>query len=167
MESILKRRSIRRYKDEPVEPALVDQILEAAFSAPSSNNEQPWHFIVIRDRDKLAQVPTFHPYSAMIPKAQLAILVCADPSLANNNTEVWIQDCSAATENLLIAVASLGLGAVWLGVHPSEERIVGCRNLFQIPDNIAPFALVPVGWPAEEKGRAKRKTEGRVHYDRW
>ena len=167
MENILKRRSIRRYTDEPVDPAMVDQILLAAFSAPSSNNEQPWHFIVIRDRDKLARIPIFHPYSAMVPNAQLAVLVCADPTLANNNTEVWIQDCSAATENLLIAVVSLGLGAVWLGIHPSHERIMGCRKLFHIPDNIAPFALVPIGWPAEEKGKAKRKTEGRVHYDQW
>lgn len=166
MDSILKRRSIRRYTTEPVDDVLVDKLLEAAFSAPSSNNQQPWHFIVIRDREKLARVPDFHPWSAMAPKAQLAVLICADPDLAKGN-QMWIQDCSAATENLLIAAASLGLGAVWLGVHPLTEREEGCRKLLGIPENIVPFALVPIGWPAEEKGKAKRRTEGRVHQDRW
>jgi nitroreductase len=102
----------------------------------------------------------------MVKEAPLAILVCGDLDLAVHG-EMWVQDCSAATENLLIAVQAKGLGAVWLGVYPREERIKGLRKLFNIPRHVAPFALVPIGYPGEKKPPSKRYKKSRIHYEKW
>lgn len=166
MEAILTRRSIRRYTKDPVPDEVIKDLLEAAMSAPSAGNQQPWHFVVIRERKILDEIPKFHPYSGMLREAPLAILICGDESLERYKG-YWVQDCSAATENLLIAVHAKGLGGVWLGVYPLEERIVGLRNLLGIPDTIIPFALVSIGYPAEQKPRANRYDQSRVHYDKW
>ena len=166
MDAILKRRSIRKYTGEPVPENAIKDLLEAAMAAPSAGNEQPWHFIVIKDRAILDQIPRVHPYSQMIKQAPVAILVCGDLNLAAHG-EMWVQDCAAATENLLIAVQARGLGAVWLGVYPREERMDGLRKLLRIPENVVPFSLIPVGYPAERKPPASRYKESRVHYDRW
>jgi len=163
---VLSRRSIRKYTGEPVLDEHVERLLRAAMAAPSAGNQQPWEFIVIRDRDVLAAIPDVHPYASMVPKAQLAILICGDRG-KERWPQYWVQDCAAATENLLIAAAQLGLGAVWLGVHPLEERADGVRALLGLPMHITPFALVPVGWPAEDKAPSDRYDERRVHHDRW
>jgi nitroreductase len=144
----------------------VERLLRAAMAAPSAGNQQPWEFSVIRDRDVLVAIPDVHPYASMVPKAQLAILICGDRG-KERWPQYWVQDCAAATENLLIAAAQLGLGAVWLGVHPLEERADGVRALLGLPMHITPFALVPVGWPAEHKEPSDRYDERRVHHDRW
>ncbi len=166
MEAILTRRSIRSYTSDAVPDNVLKELLKAAMAAPSADNEQPWHFMVIKDRNTLNQIPTVHPYAKMIKKAPVAILVCGDPDLAVHG-EMWVQDCSAATENILIAVQSKGLGAVWLGVYPREERINGLRRLLQIPNRIIPFALIPIGYPAEEKPPSNRYREDRIHHDIW
>jgi len=166
MDAILKRRSIRKYTGEPVPENALKDLLEAAMAAPSAGNEQPWHFIVIKDRAILDQIPRVHPYSQMIKQAPVAILVCGDLNLAAHG-EMWVQDCAAATENLLIAVQARGLGAVWLGVYPREERMDGLRKLLRIPENVVPFSLIPVGYPAERKPPASRYKGSRVHYNRW
>jgi nitroreductase len=135
-------------------------------AAPSAGNQQPWSFVVVRDRDKLAAVPGFHPYAAMTPEAPLALVVCGLPE-ACKWPQMWVQDCSAATENILIEAAALGLGAVWLGVHPLEERERGLRALLGIPEEVVPFAVVPVGHPVEVKGPSARFDRSRVHTERW
>ncbi len=163
---VLSRRSIRKYTDEPVTDEQVECLLRAAMAAPSAGNQQPWQFVVIREREVLDAVPEVHPYSSMITLAPLAILVCGDRRL-ERWPQYWDQDCSAATENMLVAAAQLGLGAVWLGVHPLQERVDGLRRLLCIPREITPFSLVPVGWPAETKAPADRYDAARVHYDRW
>ena len=167
MKSILNRRSIRKYTNQIVSDEQIKTILEAAMCAPSAGNEQPWHFIVIRDRNLLDEIPKYHPYSSMIKQASVAILVCADTRLSKYDVDYWVQDCSAATENLLIAVQDIGLGAVWLGVYPLQDRVTGLRRLFNIPDEVFPFSLVPVGYPAEHKGRENRYREDRIHLNRW
>ncbi len=166
MEAIFKRRSIRKYGKKPISDDEIKELLEAAMAAPSAGNEQPWQFIVIKDRVTLDQIPNVHPYSGMVKQASLAILVCGDMGLVKHD-EMWIQDCSAATENLLIAVSAKGLGAVWLGVYPRKERIKGLRTLLGIPKTVYPFALVPIGYPAEKKPPANRFKKSRVHYDKW
>jgi len=166
MEAILERRSIRKYTSEPVSEDMIKELLKAAMAAPSAGNEQPWHFIIIRDRAILDRIPSVHPYSQMVKQAPLAILVCGDLDLAMHG-EMWVQDCSAATENLLIAVQAKGLGAVWLGVYPREERIKGLRKLLNIPRHVAPFALVPIGYPGEKKPPSKRYKKSRIHYEKW
>ncbi len=166
MDAILSRRSIRKYTTEPVPEHMIKELLETAMSAPSAGNEQPWHFIVITDRQILDEIPQCHPYSHMIREAPVAILVCCDLQL-DKHDGLWVQDCAAATENLLIAVQAQGLGAVWLGVYPREQRITGLRNLLGIPEHVVPFSLIPVGYPGEQKPRANRYDNSRVHYNSW
>jgi nitroreductase len=163
---VFSRRSIRRYTDEAVSEPDVERLLRAAMAAPSAGNQQPWTFVVVRERATLAAVPGFHPYAAMMPKASVAIVVCGQPE-ACKWPQMWVQDCSAATENILVEAAALGLGAVWLGVHPLEERERGARALLGIPEHVVPFAIVPVGHPAEAKPPSARYDPARVHQERW
>lgn len=167
MEAILNRRSIRKYTNQMVSDEQIKTLLKAAMCAPSAGNEQPWHFVVIRNRELLNQVPEYHPHSNMIKQATVAILVCADTRLSKYDVDYWVQDCAAATENLLIAATDIGLGAVWLGVYPRQERVAGLRRLFNIPEEVMPFAMVPVGYPAEHKGTENRYRNDRVHLDCW
>jgi len=160
------RRSIRKYTAAPVGDGDVQQLLEAAMAAPSAGNEQPWHFVVIRDRALLAAVPGFHIHARMAPDAAVAILVCGDPTL-EKHPGMWVQDCSAATENLLLAATAKGLGAVWCGVYPRQERVEGFSKLLGLPANIVPFSFVPIGHPDESKPPAGRFNAERVHRDRW
>jgi nitroreductase len=121
---------------------------------------------VLTERTILDRIPSFHPYAAMLKEAPAAILVCGD--LAREKHEgYWVQDCSAATENILIAVNEEGLGAVWLGIYPREERVRGLRQLLSIPETIVPFALVAIGYPAEKKEPADRFDASRLHYNSW
>lgn len=163
LEAIMSRRSIRRYTGQPVPEALIQQLLAAAMAAPSSSNRQPWHFVVITDRQLLDAIPGFHPYAAMLPEAQAAILTCGD----TERSSVWTIDCSAATENLLLAAHALGLGAVWLGIYPNADRVQGIRALVELPETIMPLSLVALGYPAEHKPPAERYDPARVHYNHW
>jgi len=166
MDVILSRRSIRKYTSEEVSDDLVKELLEGGMSAPSAGNEQPWHFVVIRDRKILNEIPKFHPHSWMLKDASVAILVCGDLELEKHKG-YWIQDCSAATENILIAVQGKGLGAVWLGIYPREDRVSGMRTLLGIPEHVVPFSLISIGYPAEKKPRANRYDDAKIHYNRW
>lgn len=166
MEAILTRRSIRRYTGEPVPKKMTQELLEAAMSAPSASNEQPWHFVIIDERQILDEIPKYHPYSSMLREAPLAIAVCGDLK-REIMKGYWIQDCSAATENILIAAQAKGLGAVWLGVFPREERALAIQKLLGLPEYIIPLCLVSIGYPAEKKSRANRYDPSRIHYNRW
>lgn len=166
MDAMLSRRSIRTYTSQPVSDDVVKELLEAGMAAPSAGNEQPWHFVVLTDREILDEIPTFHPHSHMLREAPLAILVCSDMQLPKYE-DYWVQDCSAATENILIAVQAKGLGAVWLGIYPIEERTVGMRKLLGIPEHVIPFALLSIGYPAEHKPRANRYTPSKIHHNQW
>ncbi|MDQ2085034.1 nitroreductase family protein [Herbivorax sp. ANBcel31] len=166
MDDILNRRSIRRYTDEPVKKEDIKDLLEAAMSAPSAGNQQPWHFVVVTDKDMLEKITQVHPYANMLKEAQAAIMICGDESLEKHKG-YWVQDCSAATQNILIAVQKKGLGAVWLGVYPREDRVEGLKKVFKIPNSITPFAIISIGYPAEEKPPANRYNEQRVHYNIW
>ena len=166
IEAIITRRSVRKYTDNRVPEDLVKQLLRAAMAAPSAANEQPWHFVVITDRSIMAQVPSFHPHSHMLKEAALAILVCNDSSLELMKGR-GVLDCSAATQNMLLAAHALGLGAVWLGIFPVEERMNGMRKLLNMPSRVMPVALVSIGYPDERLREEDRFKPERVHYQRW
>jgi len=166
MNAILSRRSIRKYTAQAVSDETITELLEAAMSAPSAGNEQPWRFLVIKDRETLNEIPRFHPYSRMLDHAPVAILVCGDKRLEKYEG-YWVQDCSAATQNILIAVQAKGLGAVWLGIYPLEERVAEFRKLLDIPDSVIPFALISIGYPAEQKPPSERFDASRIHHERW
>ncbi len=165
-ETIVTRRSIRKYTAEPVSEELIKKLLDAAMSAPSAGNQQPWHFVVVTDRAVLDEIPKVHVHAQMVKGAPLAIAVCADTA-AEKHKGFWIQDCAAATQNILLAAHALGLGAVWLGVHPRDERVAGVSKLLGLPANVVPLSLISIGYPAEEKPRADRYDEARVHRNRW
>jgi len=166
MKALLSRRSIRKFTGQPVPEKIIIELLEAAMCAPSAGNEQPWQFVVIDRRPLLDEIPKFHPYAKMVLEAPVAVLVCGDMD-RDLHKGYWVQDCSAATENLLIAAVEKGLGGVWVGIYPREARVQALRELLEIPENIVPFALIPLGYPAEEKQAANRFDAGRVHYNRW
>ncbi len=166
METILSRRSIRKYTSAAIPEPIIQSILRAAMNAPSAGNEQPWQFVVIQDRSMLEAISKVHPYASMLTEAPVAILICGDLELEKHKG-FWTQDCSAATQNMLLAIHSYGLGGVWLGIYPREDRCAGIQKLLNLPSKIMPFALVPMGYPAETKPKADRYSPSRVKYDHW
>ena len=165
---LFARRSIRRYTEEPISDEQVTTLLQAAMAAPSAGNHRPWHFIVVTNPSARMALAELHPYGKMIAHAPVCIVPCGELALAHpSNPEYWVQDLSAATENLLLAAVGLGLGAVWCGVHPMPEREAGVREILGIPEEITPFALIAVGHPAEEKEPRTQYDVGRVRHERW
>jgi nitroreductase len=164
IQTIFDRRSIRKYTAEPVSEADIKTLLEAAMAAPSAANRKPWHFIVVTERQTLDKLAEAHPHGKMLFEATLCIAVCGD---LTTSERFWVQDCSAATENLLLAATALSLGAVWLGVYPREDRIAAVRQVLGIPETIAPLNLISIGHPAEEKEPRTQYDEARVHRERW
>lgn len=164
MEAILTRRSIRRFRAESISEETITELLRAAMSAPSATNKQPWHFIIISERNQLDLVPKFHPYSSMLEQARAAIAVCGDVVEQPN---YWVQDCSAATQNILLAAHAKGLGAVWLGIYPRETRIKGLQQMLNLPDHIIPLSLVALGYPNEKKSPSDRYDQSKVHINYW
>jgi nitroreductase len=163
LDMIKKRRSIRKYTDQAVTDEQIRHLLEAAMSAPSGSNIQSWEFVVVRDPDLKRQLAQTHTWSHMAIDASVVFVVCGD-ELASRH---WIEDASAATQNLLLAVTALGLGAVWVGIHPDTDREAHVRRVLDIPDGIRTLCLVPVGHPAESKVPRTQYTESKVHYERW
>ena len=166
MNAIFKRRSIRKYTSKPVTEEQIEKILRAGMAAPSAGNQQPWHFIVIDDKKLLSEIPKFHPYSSMLNEASCAIVVCGDITLQKYEG-YWVQDCSAATQNMLLMATELGLGSVWLGVYPREERVVAVKKLLGIPESVIPLCIISIGYPAEKKGLNDRYNESRIHRNKW
>jgi nitroreductase len=167
IETIFKRRSIRLYKPQEVEKEKLILLLQAAMAAPSAANEQPWEFIVVTEQDILKQLQTklfFGHYNA-----PAAIVVCGNGKSVNssNGLGFWVQDCSAATENILIAAVVLGLGTVWLGVYPMPSVIKPISKLFNLPEHIIPLCVVYVGYPAEEKPPRTQYDEHRIYWQQY
>lgn len=164
LEAIMTRRSVRDFKHDPVSKDDVQDLLKAGMQAPSAKNEQPWHFIVIDDPELLHAIPKFHPYSEMLWDAPLAILVCSELDLEKGRA---VQDCSAATQNILLAAHAKGLGAVWLGIYPNDKQVSGMRELLGLPEGIYPVSLIAIGHPASRPEPEDRFKEDRVHFNSW
>ena len=165
IEAIMSRRSIRKYIDKKIPEETITKLLKAAMNAPSAHNRQPWHFIAVDDRETLNKVPEYHQYSKMLENASHAIVVLGDNEV--QTSDFWIHDCSAATENILIAANALGLGAVWLGVHPHETLIEGTKKLFNIPAHVTPLGIISLGYPEETKPPRENYNPERVHKNKW
>jgi nitroreductase len=166
IEAILTRRSIRKYKDTKVSPELVELLLKSAMYAPSARNYQPWHFIVTDSRTILNEIMKVHPYAKMLDKAPLAIVVCGDKNIEPNDGYIAI-NCSAATQNILLAAHESGLGTVWLGLYPRNERMQAIARLFNLPEEVIPVSLIAVGYPDETIKQPDRFKKDRIHYNKW
>ncbi len=167
MDEIFNRRSIRKFKDQAVEPDKIDRLLRAAMQAPSAGNQQPWEFIVIQDKEKLAQVSGTSPYAKPIAGSAVTFVLLANEKELKIPT-AWEQDLSAATQNLLLEAVHLGLGGVWFGVATSDAVAENVKKFFELPENIRPFAMVSVGYPDGQKNEfADRYKADRVHYEKW
>ena len=169
-ETIAARTSIRKFDpSKPVSNADIEKILKAGMCAPSAMDRRPWEFIVVRDKAKLAALGSRLPYSRCGNGAQAAIVVCGnlDNGLPGRGKEYWIHDCSAATMNILLAAKGLGLGAVWTGVYPGEDRVAVVREVLSIPEGYAPLNVIPLGYPAENPTPKDKWNPAKVHHDRW
>ena len=169
-EALHTRRSIRAFTPEPVAEADLTAVLQAAMTAPSAVNAQPWHFVVIDDRAILDAIPDIHPHAAMCRTAPAAIAVVAELALEKiPGLGYWTLDCSAAVQNLMLAARGLGLGTVWCGIYPRPERMEGLGKLLGLPEGVVPHALVVIGHPArpEDFKRVDRFKPERIHRNRW
>lgn len=166
LEAIAARRSIRKYTQESVSQEQIRELLKSAMMAPSARNEQPWHFIVILQESMRKELAKTSPYTHMAANAPLNIVVAGDMN-EEKAPQMWVQDCAAATQNLLLAATGLGLGAVWCGVHPVEERVAHIRKTLKLPENIVPFNLICIGVPAESPSAKGAYAPERVHHEIW
>ena len=165
---LFARRSVRKFQDKPVPDALVQDALEAAMAAPSAHAKDPWEIVVVRKSGTLAKIAAGLPYGQMLIGAPVGFVVCGDlQRVHGRHLSYLLQDGSACIENLLLALSMLGLGGVWLGVHPREERIVHLRDLFQLPEPIVPLGVVAAGYPAESHPPRTRFAAARVHREQW
>ncbi len=169
IQNILTRSSIRQFTDQPLTEAQIHLLLQAAMSAPSAVNKQPWDFVVVTDHEVAGKMVASIPNAHVALKAPVSIVVCGDMSktLSADEQGFWIQDASAASENLLLAAHAMGLGAVWCGIYPIAERVDDVQKALDLPSHIIPLNIVPVGYPAQEgKVKDKFKAEN-IHFNRW
>ncbi|MCX6914189.1 MAG: nitroreductase family protein [Verrucomicrobia bacterium] len=168
LEFIFGRRSLRLYSPEAVSEAMVQKLLEAAMAAPSAAAKDPWRFVVVRNRQTLADIVAALPNGQMLAGAALGIAVCGElPAAHDQQLSYLLQDCSAAIENLLLAAHILGLGACWLGVHPREQRMNALKKILSLPPSVIPVACIAIGHPAETKQPRTRFNRDYVHSEKW
>ena len=163
LENIAERKSVRKYLNKSVEEDKIDAMVKAGMAAPSGMDRRPWEFVVVTDREALDSMAEKLPYAKMLTNAPLAIVVCGDTT----RSSYWYLDCSAATQNVLLAAEALGLGAVWTAAYPYEDRIDVVRQNTGLPENIVPLCVIPIGYP-DGPQKAKDKFDlQRVHRNKY
>ena len=166
MNSIFVRRSIREFLDKPVENEKIEQILRAGMQAPSAKNQQAWEFIVVTSQEDKEKVSKMSPFSKLAAKAAVLIILLGNKDKMTV-PDKWQQDMGACTQNMLLQIVKEGLGGVWLGVHPTQERIDSLKDIFGLPDNIMPFAVVCFGYSNKKNTFTDRYREAAVHWDKY
>ncbi len=166
LDNILARTSIRSYQDRPVEQDKIEKLLRAGMAAPSAVDKRPWHFVVVTDKQVLEGLAQANPNAGMAARAPLAIVVCGDKTKALTRVpDYWIQDSSAATENILIAAQGMGLGAVWTGTYPVTERVEKVAAVLNLPEHIIPFCTIVIGYPERYQAPKDKWDEGNISYN--
>jgi nitroreductase len=166
LNGILTRRSIRRYTDETIPRAQIDALIKYGMYAPSAHNKQPWHFVLLNDKTIFSKILDFQPHTKMLAGAQWGIVVCGDDNLALT-PEYWPVDCSAATENILLAAHGMGYGAVWLGIYPRPERLAAMQELLALPPHIHAFSIISIGVANQQPPPPERFNPERIHLNKW
>ena len=164
VKNILNRKSIRQYTTQEVEKEKIDTIIKSGMSAPSAVNLQPWEIVLITDKKVLNEIAKKHPYASFAKNASIAIVVCGNSDIS---PDYWIQDCSAVTENILLATESLGLGAVWCGVYPNQNRVSAIQKILKLPKNIIPLNVIPIGYPKGENLPKQKYNPSKIHINSW
>lgn len=168
LDFIFTRRSVRKYESRDVPDEMIQDLLEAGMAAPSAVAKDPWHFIVLKDRENIDKLADVLIHGQMLRQATAAFVVCGDITQAHGELESYmLQDLSAAAENILLAANGLGLGTCWLGVHPRPERMEGIRKLFDLPDHIIPMCGIAIGWPKDPPPARTRFNLDKVHREQW
>lgn len=164
--NIMTRTSVRQYTDRQISADTLETLLKAGMAAPTAVNKQPWAFVVTTGRDALDSLATLQP---RLKTAAAAITVCGDMTRAieGEGRDFWVQDCSAATENILLAAHALGLGAVWTGVYPIAERVDNVSRALALPDSVVPMCIIAVGYPFADQEPKDKWDPSKVHYQRW
>ena len=163
LENIMGRKSVRKYLPKPVEKEKIEVLLKAGMAAPSGKDVRPWELIVIDDREVLDSMAAVLPYAKMLKEAPMAIVVCGDTT----KSSYWYLDCSAATQNVLLAAEALGLGAVWTAAYPYEDRIDVVRQNTGLPENIVPLCVIPIGYPDGPQKAKDKFDPQRVHRNKY
>ncbi len=166
---VFTRRSVRDFLPKEVEKEKMERILRAGMEAPSAHNRRPWEFIVVSDAAKRAAIAEMSPYAKMLPSAAAAIIVCGNLKLGAKEPEdtYWVQDCAAATENILVQISGEDLGGVWLGWYPDARRVEALHSYFNLPGHIIPFSVIAVGYPEKPADAPSRYDEKLVHWNSW
>ena len=164
MQEIFERRSIRHYQDQKVAPEIIERLAEAGFRAPSAHNQQVWEVLVIEDRDTLNQLTTASPYYGPLTRCPVALVLLADQSKMTAEP-YWQQDMGAMAQNILLEIVSQGLGGVWLGLAPDQERVAEVSRQLNLPQHIWPFAIIALGYPDTEQPVRKRNYTGKLHFE--
>lgn len=169
MENILNRKSVRKYTNEDVKKEQLEMLVRAGMAAPSARNSQPWLFFVIDDRTILDNLAKQLPNAKMLLSAKAAIVVCGNlqKALEGDGREFWVQDCSAATQNILLAAESMGLGAVWTGAYPKKETVNIIKVELGLPEHIVPLNVIPIGWQTGEEKPKQKYTEENIRWNKW
>ena len=169
MENILNRKSVRKYTKEEVKKEKLEMLVRAGMAAPSARNSQPWLFFVIDDRTILDNLAKQLPNAKMLLSAKAAIVVCGNlqKALEGDGREFWVQDCSAATQNILLAAESMGLGAVWTGAYPRKETVNIIKVELGLPEHIVPLNVIPIGWQTGEEKPKQKYTEENIRWNKW
>ena len=166
--NIHARRSGRAYTDRQVAPETIDTLLRAAMAAPTARDRRPWRFVVVDDRRLLDSLGAQLPYAAMLLGAPAAVVVCGQLTAGVDPAEeMWMQDCAAATENLLLAAQAVGLGAVWTGVYPYADRVALVSRLLRLPPDVVPLNVIPIGYPGERTEPKQKFDRKNIHHNGW
>ncbi len=163
LETIFERKSVRSFLARPVEQEKIDLLVRAGMAAPSGMDKRPWDFIVMDDRRDLQELAERLPYASMLKEAPAAIVVCGN----ENSSSYWYLDCSAATQNILLAAEALGLGAVWTAAYPYDDRMEAVRAATGIPEGIYPLAVIPLGYPKGSHSPKDKYDKSRIHVNKW
>ena len=169
IEVIHQRTSIRNYTERKVSKEQLETLVRAGMAAPTAMNKQPWLFVAIDDKELLNSLGTALPFGKMLLKSTAAIVVCGDMNKAaeGDAKEYWVQDCSAASENILLAATDLGLGAVWTGVYPSEDRVAKVKEVLKLPANLIPLNVIPIGYPLGDTAPKDKWKQENMHWNKW
>lgn len=167
LDVIHSRKSVRTYTDQPVSLEQIDTLLRAGMAAPSGMDRRPWEFIVVTDKDLMRQWADTLPYAAMLKQAQAAIVVCGRADKENGGSPYWYVDCSAVTQNILLAAEAIGLGAVWTATYPYEDRMGVVYSAYDLPADVMPLCIIPIGYPTGKEQPKMKYDSTRIHVNKW